>query len=228
MIAHRKPCSCVLRYTEWSKKSFNCGISIFCPLTRTPPPDDFAMLLLFVRCLLVDFGWCVPPLLLFDELWLFAELFVELLVSDSDTSRLGCKDLLVNDNFSVVSSSRLLGGFTVVWVCSFGINVVSNEFPSATTSAVVTCDSVVAMRPVSVVVRGSEIFLESETVRRSWNQRNCFSGSTRLLAISDLRSQWEDCWRPDFEVFEVERREKDSIYYLSQPINQFESSFETT
>lgn len=75
---------------------------------------------------------------------------MELLVSDSDTSRLGCNDLLVNDNFSVVSSRRLLGEFTVVWICSVGTDVVSDELSSDAITVVVT--STVAMRPTSVVV----------------------------------------------------------------------------
>jgi hypothetical protein len=162
--AYRKPCSCFLRYAEWSKKSFKCGISIFCPVTRTPPPDDLTMLLLLVRCLFVDFEWCVL-LLLFDKLWLFVELFVtivELLVRDSDTSRLGNNDLSVNDNFSVISSGKLLGEFTVVWVDSFGANVVNVEVPSDKVSAVVEWGTVAAMRPKLLSVWcNEELFLES-------------------------------------------------------------------
>lgn len=42
----------------------------------------------------------------------------ELIVRDSETSRLDNIDLLGNDNFSVVNSRRLLGEFAVVCVCS--------------------------------------------------------------------------------------------------------------
>lgn len=162
---HRKPCSCSLRYAEWSKKSFNCGISIFCPLTLTPPPDDLTKLLLLVRCLFVDFTWCVL-LLLFDKLWLFVELFVtivELLVRDSDTSRLGNNDLLVNDNFSVVSSGELLGELSVACISSVTVIVVNVGFSSDKTSAVVVVKltSVVAMRPELFVVLCNEEILES-------------------------------------------------------------------
>lgn len=151
---YRKPCSCVLRYTEWSKKSFRCGISIFCPLILTPPPDTLFILLLFVRCLLlVDFEWND---VLFVRLWLFVVLLVtivELLVRDSDTSRLNNNDLLVNDNFSVVNSSRLLGELAVVWLSSDAVTVVKVELTSDKFSVAVEWTSfAVAVGPKLLVV----------------------------------------------------------------------------
>lgn len=196
MNAYRKPCSCVLRYAEWSKKSFKCGISIFWPVTLTPPPVDLTRLLLLVRCLLVDFEWCVP-LLLFDKLWLFVELFVtfvELLVKDSDTSRLDNNDLSLNDNFSVVSSRKLLGEFTVVWVgCSVGVNVVSDEFPSDKVSAVAEWTSVVATRPKMLVVLCNEVFLESRRQKRKQLPINSKVFAWELRSgLSALKVFWGD------------------------------------
>lgn len=79
-------------------------------------------------------------LLLLDKLEFFVELLgemiVELLVSDSDTSRLD-NDLLVNDNFSVVSSGKLLGEFAVVCASSVTVTVVKVELSSDKISAVV-------------------------------------------------------------------------------------------
>lgn len=63
------------------------------------------------------------------------EMIAELLVSDSDTSRLG-NDLLVSDNFSVVSSGKLLGGFAVVFASSVTVTVVKVELSSDKISAV--------------------------------------------------------------------------------------------
>lgn len=63
------------------------------------------------------------------------EMIAELLVSDSDTSRLD-NDLLVNDNFSVVSSGKLLGEFAVVCASSVTVTVVKVELSSDKISAV--------------------------------------------------------------------------------------------
>lgn len=63
------------------------------------------------------------------------EMIAELLVSDSDTSRLD-NDLLVNDNFSVVSSGKLLGEFAVVFASSVAVTVVKVELSSDKISAV--------------------------------------------------------------------------------------------
>lgn len=166
---HRKPCSCFLRYAEWSKKSFRCGISIFCPLIRKPPSFvDFPRLLLLAFCLL-DFEWCVP-LLLLDKLRLLVELFVvTIAVWDSDTSRLD-NDLLVNDNFSVVDSRKLLGEFkfAVVCVCSVAVTIVRVELPSDKSSAVVWEASLVTATTLKlfVVVLTNEVILESENTER--------------------------------------------------------------
>lgn len=72
------------------------------------------------------------------EFWfeLLGEMIAELLVSDSDTSRLA-NDLLVNDNFSVVSSGKLLGEFAVVCASSVTVTVVKVELSSDKISAVV-------------------------------------------------------------------------------------------
>lgn len=62
---------------------------------------------------------------------------VELLVKDSDTSRLDNNDLSVNDNFSVVSSRKLLGELAVVCFSSVAVTVVNVGLPSDNASAVV-------------------------------------------------------------------------------------------
>lgn len=94
---------------------------------------------------------------------------VELLVRDSDTSRLGNNDLLVNDNFSVVSSGELLGELAVASNNSTIVVVVIVGFPSDKTSAVVVvvivveyAASVVAMKLELFVVLCNEVILESE------------------------------------------------------------------
>lgn len=106
------------------------------------------------------------PLLLADKLRLFVELFVvtiaELLVSDSDTSRLDNNDLLVSDNFSVVCSATLLGGLAVAGVCSVAVTVLEVELKSDKSAAVVRKASVEASqsKPL-VVVFSNEVVLES-------------------------------------------------------------------
>lgn len=115
---HRKPCSCFFRYSEWSKKLFNCGISIFCPLTRIPPP---LLLCVFTRLLLlprsfVAFEWCTVELFDIRGLLLSSGLddavagsmWAESLVTFESAS-----DLFDNDNFSVVNSRKLLGELVV-------------------------------------------------------------------------------------------------------------------
>lgn len=161
-LTYRNPCSCFLRYAEWSKKSFKCGISIFCPLTRTPPSfDDLTKLLLFIRCLFVDFGWWVLLLVRLEFVEFLGEMIAELLVSDSDTSRLD-NDLLVNDNFSVVSSGTLLGELAVVCASSLAVTVVKVELSSDKISAVAwTVAASERLKLLVVVVLCNEVILES-------------------------------------------------------------------
>lgn len=118
----------------------------------------------------MDFDWCVL-LLLFEKLGLFVEWFVELLVKDSDTSRLDNNDLLVNDNFSVVSSRKLLGEFAVVCACSVTARVVNVELSSDKISAFgVDGATVGAMRLELLVVLYNEVVLESGKGRN--NRKN--------------------------------------------------------
>jgi hypothetical protein len=95
------------------------------------------------------------------------ETIVELLVSDSDTSRLDNNDLLVNDNFSVVSSRKLLGDFTAA-VVTVGVKfVVNDEIPSDKSfTVVVEWGSVAADgSPKLLVVWSNDVFIESEKVQ---------------------------------------------------------------
>jgi hypothetical protein len=83
----------------------------------------------------------------------------ELLVRDSDTSRLDNNDLLVNDNFSVVSSRKLLGEITAA-VDTVGVRVVANdELPSDKGSGVVGWASVDVGLKLFVIWSSEEFFV---------------------------------------------------------------------
>ena len=93
------------------------------------------------------------------------ETIVELLVKDSDTSRLDNNDLLVNDNFSVVSSRKLLGEFSAAVVTVDVKVVAADELPTDKSCAVVEWASV-AGRPKLFVIWSNDVFLESREIKK--------------------------------------------------------------
>jgi hypothetical protein len=97
------------------------------------------------------------------------ETFAELLVRDSDTSRLDNNDLLVNDNFSVVSSRKLFGEITAAVVVD--VRVAANvELLSDENSGVIVWSSVTVGLKLFVIWSSEEFFVSAGKIKRKkWN-----------------------------------------------------------